>query len=82
MWKRMAEGWVWGLAFIDLVASFGIAQLLVRCGWRWSYLLDKPLDASNSIVSYALFLGSVLPFVVLVGYPIINGSRFSLPSAK
>ena len=75
MWKRMTEGWIWIAAILDLAVSFGLAQLLVHFGWRWSYMMNQPLDASNSILGYAVMFGVFLPIIALFGGAMIAGSR-------
>jgi hypothetical protein len=66
MWQKMTEGWIWVVAVMDLALSFGVAQLLVHYGWRYGYMLDQPLDASNSVFGYALMFGVTLPVVAFV----------------
>lgn len=72
MWKKMTEGWLWVVALIDAALAFGIAQLFVQFfGWRWSYMMDAPLDASASILCYTGMLGVALPILTLFGGAIV-----------
>ena len=73
MWTKMTEGWLWVVALVDMALAFGLAHLLVRfCGWRWSYLTDVPLDASMSIVGFAVVLGILLPIIGLFGGAVLE----------
>ena len=67
MLTKMREVWIWVVAIIDLVLSMVLAQYIVHIGWRYSYMLDKPLDASNSILAYTVMIGTLLPFFALFG---------------
>lgn len=66
MLARMGDHWLWLAALIDFAVSSCIAQILVRCGIRWSYMLEHPMDASSSIASFTIVLGVTLPLVALV----------------
>lgn len=68
MLKKMNETWVWVAALVAMAISGLIARLLVEgLGWRWTYLVAAPLDASSSILSYWLMVGAVSPIVLLFG---------------
>lgn len=82
MWKRMTEGWVGIAAVIDLALSIGLAQMLVHFGWRWSYMMDRPLDASNSILGFTVMFGVFLPIIVLFGGALVAGCRPTACEAK
>lgn len=82
MWKRMAEGWVWGATAIDLALSIGLAQLLVHFGFRWTYMMDRPLDASNSVLGLTILFGVILPIVALFLGPMIVCRRSGTCEAK
>ena len=73
MWKRLSEGWIWIAAVIDFALSFGLAHLLVHFGVRWSYMMDQPLDASNSILGFTVVFGVFLPFIALFGGAMVAG---------
>lgn len=66
MLARMGDHWLWIAALIDFAVSSCIAQILVRCGIRWTYMLEHPMDASSSIASFTVVLGVTLPFLAIV----------------
>lgn len=82
MWKRMTEGWVWIAAVIDLAVSIGLAQLLVHFGVRWSYMMEQPLDASNSVLGLTVLFGLLLPLVALLVSPMFLCHRSGACAAK
>lgn len=82
MWKRMTEGWVWIAAVIDLAVSIGLAQFLVHFGVRWSYMLERPLDASNSVLGLTVLFGLLLPLVALLVGPMFLCHRSGACEAK
>jgi hypothetical protein len=78
----MSEGWVWVAAAIDLALSIGLAQLLVHFGFRWTYMMDRPLDASNSVLGLTILFGVILPLVALFLGPMIACRRDGACEAK
>lgn len=82
MWNRMTEGWVWIVAVIDLAVSIGVAQLLVHFGVRWSYMMEQPLDASNSVLGFTMLFGLLLPIVALMVSPMITCRSSGSPEQK
>ena len=82
MWNKMTEGWLWGVALVDMALAFGLAHLFVRAfGWRWSYLAEAPLDASTSILGFAVVLGMLLPICALFGGAILQAELESFRAA-
>lgn len=80
MWKRMGEIWIWIGTIINFVVAFGLAQLLVSFGLRWSFIVDRPLDASDSVLGFTVLLGVFLPIIFLLFVAMISDGL--TPKAK
>lgn len=76
MWKRVSEGWLWVAAAINLVLSIGLATLLVHYGFRWAYMMDRPLDASNSVLLLTVIFSVFSGILALILDPLIACRRF------